>query len=259
MQDLKVNLVQLDIIWEDSEANLKKLDGIMDDIHGSDLIILPEMFNTGFSMNPQHVAQPEKGDAVQWLIQRSAVMATTIVASVAIEEHGNYFNRCYVASYGKIIARYDKRNCFTLAHEDKFYQSGDQHIVFQIKEWKIKPLICYDLRFPLWCYNHEDADILLFVANWPESRISHWDALLQARAIENQAFVIGVNRVGLDGNNDRYNGHSSVITPYGNYQLGPLAESGVFGTQIDREEIVRYRKMFNLLAEERAKSGNDTK
>ncbi|HQW96285.1 MAG TPA: nitrilase-related carbon-nitrogen hydrolase, partial [Saprospiraceae bacterium] len=188
-----------------------------------------------------------------------AVMATTIVASVAIEEHGNYFNRCYVASYGKIIARYDKRNCFTLAHEDKFYQSGDQHVVFQIKEWKIKPLICYDLRFPLWCYNHEDADILLFVANWPESRISHWDALLQVRAIENQAFVIGVNRVGLDGNNNRYNGHSSVITPYGNYQLGPLAESGVFGTQIDREEIVRYRKMFNLLAEERAKSGNDTK
>lgn len=254
MQSLKVSLVQYDISWENSPANLNRLERILNEIHGSDLVVLPEMFNTGFSMNPRAIAQSEADQAVEWLKKKSVSLDATLITSVAIKEGDKFYNRLLVVSEGRIAARYDKRNCFSLAGEDKHYSAGTQNITFEIKGWKIKPLVCYDLRFPLWCYNREEADVMIFVANWPESRVMHWDTLLKARAIENQAFIIGVNRIGMDGNNNRYNGHSTIISPFGNYLLGPLTESGVFGAFLEKVEIERYRSMLPLLEEERSKS-----
>lgn len=254
MQHLNVSLVQYDIIWEDSNANLEYLDTLLETARGSDLIILPEMFNTGFSMDAATVAQKDDGQAVSWLCTRSGELETTIMGSVAIREEGRYYNRCYIASEGEIIAQYDKRNCFTYAGEEKIYTSGNSQVTFEVKGWKVKPLICYDLRFPLWCYNRQEADLMVFVANWPESRIIHWDVLLQARAIENQAFVIGVNRLGSDGTGKAHNGHSAIVGPYGNYVTGPLTKAGVSHARLDPSEISRYRAMFHLLDEERMKS-----
>lgn len=254
MQHLNVSLVQYDIIWEESNANLEYLDDLLETAQGSDLIILPEMFNTGFSMDAAAVAQNGDGQAVSWLCARSGELETTIMGSVAIREDGCYYNRCYVASEGEIIAQYDKRNCFTYAGEEKIYTPGEKQVIFELNGWKVKPLICYDLRFPLWCYNRQEADLMIFVANWPESRVMHWDALLQARAIENQAFVIGVNRIGTDGTGKSHNGHSAVVGPYGNYISEPLTAAGVFNASLDPSEISRYRSMFHLLEEERMRS-----
>jgi len=253
MQHLNIGLAQYDIIWENSPANLNKLDGMLDSLTDLDVLVLPEMFNTGFSMDAAAIAQEEDGPAVAWLCSRSAEMETTIFASVAICEEGRYYNRCFIVSEGTIVGRYDKRNCFTMAGEEKVYTAGDRNIVVDVAGWRIKPLICYDLRFPLWCYNREEADLMIFMANWPEARISHWDILLQARAIENQAYIAAVNRTGADGGGKSHNGHSAIISPMGEYVTAPQTAEGIYRTTLDPGEIGHYRKMFHLLAEERAK------
>jgi predicted amidohydrolase len=217
MQDLKVALIQADLVWENPEQNRANF---TDTIHAIservDLIILPEMFSTGFTMNPSAVAETMDGETIKWLKITAKERNCAITGSLIIQEDNKYYNRLvFVFPQGE-IKTYDKRHTFTLAGEDKVYTAGEKKLIVEYKGWKICPLICYDLRFPVWARNTEDYDLLIYVANWPKPRIAAWDALLKARAIENMIYCIGVNRVGLDANAYEYSGHSSVYDSLGN-------------------------------------------
>ncbi len=218
MRDLKVTVVQDALVWEDGEANMAALDRKLDQFSdATDLVVLPEMFTSGFSMNAAQLAQTMEGPAVQWLVQKAASLQADIVGSVIIEEKGCYFNRLLWARPDGDLKHYDKRHLFRMAGEDQTYTAGDQKLIVELRGWKIRPFICYDLRFPIWTRNLNNVyDAAVFIANWPEVRAHHWKCLLQARAIENQCYVIGVNRVGTDGNNITYSGDTSIIDPLGN-------------------------------------------
>lgn len=217
MQNLKVTLIQSELAWEDIESNLAAFDGRIDAIEeDTHLIILPEMFSTGFSMNAADLAQDMQGSAVQWIQEKSRQKHTDITGSIIINVEGNYFNRLIWAKPEGVIFTYDKRHLFRMAGEEKVYSAGPKNITVELCGWKIRPFICYDLRFPVWTRNVENQyDAAIFIANWPEKRSAHWKLLLQARAIENQCYVIGLNRVGEDGNHHRYSGDSSIIDPWG--------------------------------------------
>jgi predicted amidohydrolase len=210
MHDLKVALIQADLVWENPHKNRQnftvKIDAIEEDV---DLIILPEMFTTGFTMQPYDVSETMKGETIVWLLKLAKVKNCAITGSLIIKENQQYFNRLVFVDPSGEIETYDKRHTFTLAGEEKVYSAGTEKLLLTYKGWKICPLICYDLRFPVWARNTEDYDLLLYVANWPKPRISAWDALLKARAIENMSYCIGVNRVGIDPNNYEYDGHSA--------------------------------------------------
>ncbi len=217
MQDLKVALIQADLVWENPTQNRlhfsKKIAAITEQV---DLIVLPEMFTTGFTMNPCVVAETMNGETVLWLKELAKEKNCAITGSLIIKEDNNYFNRLVFVFPTGEIKTYDKRHTFTLAGEDKVYTAGKEKLLVDYKGWKICPLVCYDLRFPVWARNVENYDLLLYVANWPKPRIEAWDALLKARAIENMTYCIGVNRVGLDVNNYEYVGHSAVYDSLGN-------------------------------------------
>ena len=179
----------------------------------ADLIILPEMFNSGFSMDSERISEPTSGKSLEWLKQFAKSKGAVVIASLAIVENNKYYNRLYSVYPNGDLEFYNKRHLFRMAGENKHYQSGSENITIQIKGFKIRPLICYDLRFPVWSRNqaNEEYDCLIYIANWPSARSLAWTSLLQARAIENQAYVIGVNRVGIDGNEVEYSGNSRVF------------------------------------------------
>lgn len=210
-EKLKIAMLQANLIWENAEANRiqfrQKIEQLSPDV---ELIILPEMFSTGFSMNAENLAEPVNGATVNWMKKISAEKNAAITGSVIIEERGKYYNRLFFVTPDGNIQKYDKRHTFTLAGENEIYSSGQERLIVNYKDWKICPLVCYDLRFPVWSRNTKDYDILIFVANWPAVRVLAWDTLLKARAIENLAYCIGVNRVGEDGNAHSYPGHSAV-------------------------------------------------
>lgn len=210
-KNLKIAVIQVDLAWENTTKNLdvfsEKIEQIQEDV---DLIVLPEMFSTGFSMNASILAEPIDGPALQWMQNVAKTRDTALTGSLIVEDAGNYYNRLYFVFPDGSYEKYDKRHTFTLAKEDQTYTAGDKKLVVEYKGWRICPLICYDLRFPVWSRNTEDYDLLIYVANWPETRIHAWDILLQARAIENMSWCIGVNRTGVDGNEYRYNGHTAV-------------------------------------------------
>lgn len=211
-----IALVQADLVWENPEQNrinfTKKINGITKAI---DLIILPEMFTTGFTMNAGKVAETMDGETVLWMKHLASEKNTAIMGSIVVAEDDNYYNRLlFVEPSGK-VSYYDKRHTFTLVGEDKTYTAGTEKVIIDYEGWKICTLICYDLRFPVWARNTEDYDILTYVANWPKPRVSAWDALLKARSIENMCYTIGVNRVGVDGVNSIYSGHSAVYDVLG--------------------------------------------
>jgi predicted amidohydrolase len=217
MQDLNVALIQSELIWEDHEANLCRFHETISQVQaGVHLIVLPEMFSTGFSMNPARLAQRMDGSAVTWMKARSRETRADIAGSLIIEEKGFFFNRLIWAKPDGSLHWYDKKHLFRYAGEDKVYSAGDRHLRVTCHGWRIRPFICYDLRFPIWTRNLDNAyDAAIFVANWPERRAPHWNALLKARAIENQCYVAGVNRVGVDGNGHHYNGDTCIIDPMG--------------------------------------------
>ena len=217
MQDLKIALIQSELVWEDHEANLHRFHETIDQVQaGVHLIVLPEMFSTGFSMKPARLAQRMDGSAVAWMKARSRETQADITGSLIIEEKGHFFNRLIWAKPDGSLHWYDKKHLFRYAGEDKVYTPGDGHLLVRCHGWKIRPFICYDLRFPIWTRNLDKAyDAAIFVANWPERRAPHWNALLKARAIENQCYVAGVNRVGVDGNGHRYIGDTCIIDPMG--------------------------------------------
>lgn len=216
MNNLKIALIQSDLVWENPKQNRynfsKKIDSIKDPV---DLIVLPEMFTSGFTMNASAEAESMQGETVKWMQELAIKKQSAITGSIIIKENEDYFNRLlFVHPSGK-IETYDKRHTFTLAGEGKVYSAGTKKLIVEYKGWKICPLVCYDLRFPVWARNIEEYDILLYVANWPKPRINAWDILLKARAIENMCYCVGVNRVGKDKSNHEYSGHSAVYNVLG--------------------------------------------
>ncbi|MBA3706782.1 MAG: amidohydrolase, partial [Bacteroidetes bacterium] len=215
--DLKITIIQSNLHWENKEKNLemfsKKIAAITD---ATDLIVLPEMFTTGFSMNPKKFAEIMSGPTIEWLKQKAREKKCVITGSFIAEENGNYFNRLVWMNSDGTYNTYDKRHLFRMADEHNHYNFGKSKLVVELKGWKICPLVCYDLRFPVWSRNvKSEYDVLIYVANWPERRNHHWRTLLLARAIENQCYSIGVNRIGADGNSIAHSGDSTVIDPRG--------------------------------------------
>jgi predicted amidohydrolase len=246
MSNLTVTLIQTDLAWEDIDANLgrlaRKIESIADP---TDLVVLPEMFSTGFSMNAPRLAEPMTGKAVAWLQRMAAAHSVTITGSLMIQDQGRYYNRLIWARPDGSMAYYDKKHLFRYAGEDKVFTAGARHATWLLKEWRIRPFICYDLRFPVWTRNLSQAyDLALFVANWPARRSAHWQALLQARAIENQAYVIGVNRVGTDGKGLAYDGRSTVIAPTGEALFEEIRNERLCTLDLDRDLLERYRDQF---------------
>lgn len=246
---LKVAIIQTNLVWENPEENRRLLNNKIDTISiGVDLIILPEMFTSGFTMNPSAVAETMEGETITWLKKVAKEKQVAITGSLVISENENYYNRMVSVEPSGTITQYDKRHTFTLAGEHKVYTSGTEKVIFNYKGWKICPLVCYDLRFPVWARNIEDYDLIIYVANWPKIRISAWDALLKARAIENMSYCIGVNRVGLDGNNYEYSGHSAAYDVLGN-RIDSLPKN-VEATEtiiLERNQIKKYREKLNFL------------
>ena len=246
---LKVALIQTTLVWENpiqNRINLSdKIEAISEPV---DIIILPEMFTTGFTMNPESVAEPMDGLTVKWMLATAQEKKSAIVGSCVIKEHGHFYNRLLFVEPNGNISSYDKRHTFTLAGEDKVYQSGTQRLLVDYKGWKICPLICYDLRFPVFARNTEDYDVILYVANWPKVRISAWDTLLKARAIENMSYCIGVNRVGLDFNNYEYSGHSAAYDVLGERLDDiPHGKEATALIVLDKAHILKYRAKLGFL------------
>lgn len=214
--ELKVSLIQADLIWEEPEANRQHLETLIAAQSGqTHIAILPETFTTGFSMRAAVLAETMEGRSVLWLKECAAKYRMIVCGSMIIEESGQYFNRLLWVQPDGVIHFYDKRHLFSYAGEDQEFTRGDKKIIVQVNGWKICPMICYDLRFPVWARNTDGYDVLLYIANWPERRNEAWETLLKARAIENQSMVIGVNRAGTDGNGHKYVGNSTVYGPLG--------------------------------------------
>jgi len=247
--ELKVAIVQTALVWEDPEENRRllshKIAAISADV---DLVVLPEMFTSGFTMNPAEVAETMEGNTIVWLKEQAKLKQAVIMGSLVISENGKFYNRMVCVEPSGTITTYNKRHTFTLAGEHKVYTAGTEKVTFSYKGWKICPLVCYDLRFPVWARNVEDYDLIIYVANWPKIRIGAWDALLKARAIENMAYCVGVNRVGLDGNNFEYSGHSAAYDVLGN-RLDTILENQdvVEIVSLDKAAIKKYREKLNFL------------
>ena len=246
MQDLKVTLIQTELDWEDIPANLARFERLVDRLDtDSDLIVLPEMFSTGFSMNAGRLAETMQGDGLAWLRATAGKVNTDMVGSIMTRENDRFYNRLFWAKPdGKLLA-YDKRHLFRMTGEHDVYTSGDQKVLAALKGWHIRPFICYDLRFPAWTRNTNNRfDMALFVANWPAARAKHWKVLLQARAIENQAYVVGVNRIGTDGNGVYHSGESSVIDPLGNILFQSGHSRCVRTVRLRADVLQDYRSSF---------------
>lgn len=223
----------------------EKITSISEEI---DLIVLPEMFTTGFTMNASEVAEPHRGTSFQWMQEQAKLKNAAITGSLIIEEDGNFYNRLYFVFPDGSFQQYDKRHTFTLAGEHEVFESGKERIVIEYKGWRICPLICYDLRFPVWARNTSDYDVLIYCANWPKKRISAWDTLLKARAIENMSYCVGVNRVGLDGNGHEYIGHSAVYNVLGEQFENPFFESeGIHKVTLNKDQLIATRKHLQFL------------
>jgi omega-amidase len=221
MQDLKVTLVQTQQFWEDKQRNFEHFENILSGLEPTDILIFPEMFHTGFTMNVAEMAEPMGGEGIQWLTAQAKKWNAAVVASLIIEEDDYYFNRMVFIEPTGQIHTYNKRKLFTLAKEDEHYTKGSENTIVRYKGWNILLQVCYDLRFPEQCRNTVNSsgepayDLLIYVANWPNRRSLHWKTLLQARAIENQCYVAAVNRVGRDANELDYSGDSSIIDALG--------------------------------------------
>lgn len=225
MQDLKVSLIQVDQCWEDVSANLTKFESLIQKQSDTDLIVLPEMFHTSFSMNTSLAKDWENNPIVEKLKQWSLESQAAIYSSLMVKEQHQFYNRGVFVSPNGSVQYYDKRKSFGLGGEDRVFSQGDQEVIVDYKGWKINLQICYDLRFPELIRNRINSDgnpsydVLIYVANWPQKRVLHWSTLLQARAIENQCFVVGVNRIGTDGNNLVYSGASAIYDGLGETKL----------------------------------------
>ena len=243
---IKVTLIQSDIIWEDKISNLKRYQEKIDKIESTDLIVLPEMFTTGFSMNPKDISETMNGETVQWMKDNASKMNSAVCGSIIIEEDDKYFNRFIWVNPDGSIHHYDKKHLFSFAGENENYTPGSEKLIIEYKGWKICPLICYDLRFPVWSRNIEAYDLLIYVANWPDKRKLAWKTLLTARAIENQCYVIGVNRIGKDIKN-YYSGDSSLINALGETLYTNSHIEEIYTTNISKYDLDKVRNQLPFL------------
>jgi len=246
-KDLKVTIVQTNLAWENVDANLSSFSQKLESLEPSstDLIVLPEMFSTGFTMNASAVAEPMNGKAVEWMAKTAAQKNCVLTGSLVIKDDGNYYNRLIWMRPDGMHETYDKRHTFRMAEENKTYASGDKKLIVELAGWKICPLVCYDLRFPVWSRNTGNYDCLIYVANWPERRSYAWRHLLIGRAIENQSYVVGVNRIGKDGKDIDYSGYSVVLNAKGEpiSNTKPNTES-IETVSLSYKELENYRKEF---------------
>jgi len=245
---MKVALIQSSLSWENPKANRnhfeEKINTFTEQV---DLIVLPEMFSTGFTMNPEAVFETMQGETILWIQSLAKAKNSAITGSLVIKENDNFYNRLLFVFPSGEIQFYDKRHLFTLAGEEKVYTSGKEKLIVEYLGWKICPLVCYDLRFPVFARNVEDYDVLIYVANWPKSRILAWDILLKARSVENMCYTIGVNRTGFDDNNFEYNGHSQTVDYMGYYVLEPQETEGVFIVELNKEKLNEARNKLGFL------------
>ncbi len=251
MQDLIITTVQTHLFWEDVQQNLNHLDKKINDIvMPVDVIVLPEMFTTGFTMNPAQLAEEHEGKGLQWMQQKSKDKNCLILGSISVNHGGSFYNRLYCTKPDGTYEYYDKRHLFRMGNEHQHYTAGDKKLIFDYKGWKICPLVCYDLRFPVWSRNTKDNtyDVLIYVANWPEVRSYPWKQLLIARAIENQAYVVGVNRIGEDGNHINHSGDTCIINPRGEVISKTLAHEDKSVTQrLSYNYLQEFRKLFPVM------------
>ena len=263
MSALTITTIQSNLIWEEKAANLHMLEQKITSIEEkTEIVVLPEMFNTGFSMRPEALAETMEGETVEWMKRVSRENGIVLTGSVMIEEAGNYYNRLIWMLPNGQYGYYDKRHLFAFGEEDKHYSPGNKRLIASVKGWKINLLVCYDLRFPVWARNrvfdaaqtHEshtstslsapEYDVLIYVANWPERRSHAWKTLLCARAIENQCYVVGVNRVGSDANNMYYSGNSLVIDPLGQVLYHMADDEDVNTITLQKEMLDEVRNKF---------------
>lgn len=243
MDKLSITIIQSHLHWENPIANrLKFSETIKSNSERTDLIILPEMFNTGFSMNAAMLSEEKEGETLKWMMLEAKRHFCAITGSIIVKDGSRFFNRLYFVFPNGDYKQYDKRHTFTLAKEHETFSAGDKHLLVDYKGWKICPLICYDLRFPVWARNTWDYDLLIYVANWPAKRITAWDTLLRARAIENMSYCIGVNRVGLDGNGHEYVGHSAVYDVLGSHISTQEFEKEFIETIILEKSHIKYHR-----------------
>lgn len=248
-KELKVALIQSPLAWENPQENRNYFSEKIKDIPKNvDLVVLPEMFTTGFTMTPHHLHENDGQKSLEWMLEVAKGKDAALVGSVPFYEKGTYTNRLFFVKPDGTYSYYDKRHTFTLAGEDKVYMAGKEKVTVSYKGFKICPLICYDLRFPVWARNVEDYDVLLYVANWPKPRITAWDTLLKARAIENMAYCIGVNRVGIDESGHSYIGHSAVYDPLGEPLVFSEEETILYAT-LNKDQIDRARDKLKFLAD----------
>ena len=252
VENLKITIFQAYLFWENVDKNLQNLKlrlsgGVREK---TDLIVLPEMFNTGFTMHAEQFAEEMGGKTMDWMQSVAVVYNCVVTGSLIIKENEKFYNRLIWMSPDGSFEKYDKRHLFGLGDEDKNFTAGSENIVVELKGWKIRLATCYDLRFPVWLRNNDAAyDILLIVASWPDKRTQHWRMLIPARAIENQSYVVAVNRVGHDGNQIYHGGHSMVIDPNGNTVYYKPEDEDLFTVNINYQELIKIRRQFPFLAD----------
>lgn len=243
---MRVTLLQSNLIWEDKAANILAFETQIQSIEKeTDLIILPEMFTTGFSMKPQLFAEPHLGTSFKTMQVWAKQTNAAVLGSLIVKENNQFFNRAYFVYPDGSHQFYDKRHLFRMAKEDEYYSAGNERLLIEYKGWKIMPLVCYDLRFPIWSRNDLDYDLLIYIANWPERRSLPWKTLLKARAIENLSYVVGVNRIGEDGNGIEHSGDSALIDFKGEEITKIEAHHQQQETvELSKDKLIQFRNKF---------------
>lgn len=245
---LRVSLIQANLTWEDPPANMRRLGEMLSTLNGqTDLIVLPEMFTTGFSMSAARLAEPENGAAAAWMYSQAARTGAVVTGSLIVSANGHFYNRLLWVRPDGTVSYYDKRHLFSLSGEHLHYSPGKKRLIVELNGWKICPLICYDLRFPVWSRNTDAFDLLIYTANFPAHRSHAWKQLLIARAIENQCYTIGVNRTGTDGNGLDYAGDSCILDFEGHYLAQAPAGEQVVSFTLETTRMHNFRKKFPFL------------
>lgn len=247
MQDLRVAGIQHNIVWKNKQANFDALSKTMEGL-AVDLIVLPEMFQTGFCFDKEELAEEmAHSETLEWLKAKAAELQAVVTGSFIVKEEGYFYNRLVWMRPDGTFNTYDKRHLFSMSDEPQHFSAGTEKLVVDLNGWKVCPMICYDLRFPVWIRNKELYDLLIFVANWPQRRSTHWEKLLQARSIENQCYTLGVNRNGYDGNEIYHDGKSAMITPMGDIAQDISDKSGIVLQELQANEIKKTRRYMPFL------------
>jgi omega-amidase len=246
---MKISIIQSDPVWEEKISTLGKLDEMIFPLYGkTDIVILPEMFNTGFSMNTQMLSESAAGGITfKWMKERAVKGGFGLCGSYIVRVRNKYFNRFVFVSPEKEVWYYDKRHLFMMADENIYFSAGNSRLIFKFRDIRISPYICYDLRFPVWSRNRDEYDLAVYTANWPEARISVWNTLIKARAIENQCYVAGANRTGIDGTGIKYSGNSAVINPYGEEMVSAESNECSITAEFLLSDLLDFRKKFPVL------------